>query len=150
LSDEIVANAGTTMQLTCAAIALICLAGAATALATSVTWPVSWQRAARRTLVTLTWFGAVLLILRSLDIYLEFNLQLTGVSSIDPARHDNFLHLSRWFMFFWLPFFVLGAIAWTGLAWTYTRRGTAARSTGAPSTASSRSAVSDADAGIAV
>jgi hypothetical protein len=150
LSDDIVADAGTDMQLSCAAIALFCLAGAATALATTGSWSVSWHRAARRTLLTLTWFGAVLLILRSIDIYLEFNLQLTGVSSIDPARHDNFLHLARWFLFFWLPVFVVGATAWTGLAWTYTRRATGSRSDAPAGTARSRNAVSDADPGIAV
>lgn len=120
LSDKIVRNAGTGMQLGCAAIAVFCLCGAATALGTQVDWPPHRQRAARLALVVLTWFGAVLLVARSVDIYVEFGLNLTGAGPVPADQHENFLHLGRWFLFLWLPYFVLGAIAWTGLARSFT------------------------------
>lgn len=76
---------------------------------------------ARRAILGLVWFGAALLVVRSVDIFIEFNLGLTGVWDVPAEERDNYLHLARWFMFFWLPCFVLGAVAWTGLAWTYSR-----------------------------
>lgn len=125
LSDRIVDHAGFAMALDCAIIAAFCLCGAAVAVATvrnPIVLPARTERLARRVLTGLVWFGAVLLIARSLDIFVEFNLGLTGVWPTPADRHDNFLYLARWFMFFWLPWFVLGAIAWSRLAWTYTRR----------------------------
>jgi len=99
------------MALSCAAIALFCLGGAATALATVRDWPAPLRRPARRVLIGLTWFGAVLLLARSVDIYVEFNLSLTGLLHVPAAQHADFLHLSRWFMFCYGPWFALGAIA---------------------------------------
>jgi Protein of unknown function (DUF3995) len=122
LRDDVVRKAGLAMALSCAAIAIFCLCGSAAALATIRPWP-RLQRPVRRVLLGLVWFGAVLLILRSLDIYVEFGLVLTGLSHVPADHHDNFLHLARWFMFFWLPWFVLGAISWTRLAWKYTTSG---------------------------
>jgi hypothetical protein len=119
LSDKVVAHAGAWMAFSCALIALFCLCGAATALATVRPGPI--PRAARRVLTGLVWFGAVLLIARSADIFVEFNLVLTGIDHVPADEHANFLHLSRWFMFGYLPWFVLGAIAWTRLAWTHSR-----------------------------
>lgn len=119
LSDNVVEDAGTGMAISCAGIALFCLCGAATALATVTDRPVA--RSARRVLVGLVWFGAVLLMGRSLDIFVEFNLALTELRHVPASDRTNFLHLSRWFMFGYLPWFVLGAIAWTRLAWRYTR-----------------------------
>lgn len=121
LSDRVVHDAGTSMAISCAGIALFCLCGAAVALATVQNWPASRQTLIRRTVIALTWFGAVLLIARSVDIYVEFNLVLTGLEHIPADQHADFLHLSRWFMFCYGPWFALGAIVWTRLAWRYTR-----------------------------
>jgi hypothetical protein len=121
LSDRVVDDAGLAMALSCAGIAAFCLAGATVAMATVQDWPVSRQALLRRTLIVLTWFGAVLLIARSVDIYVEFNLVLTGLEHIPADEHANFLHLSRWFLFCYGPWFAVGAIAWTRLAWHYTR-----------------------------
>jgi Protein of unknown function (DUF3995) len=120
LSDQAVRGAGLGMAISCAAIALFCLCGAATALATVRDWPGPMRRPARRVLIGLTWFGAVLLLARSVDIYVEFNLSLTGLLHVPAGQHADFLHLSRWFMFCYGPWFALGAIAWTRLAWRYT------------------------------
>jgi hypothetical protein len=122
LSDQAVRHAGLGMAISCAAIALFCLCGAATALATVRDWPAPLRWPARRVLIGLTWFGAVLLLGRSVDIYMEFNLSLTGLLHIPAGEHADFLHLSRWFMFCYGPWFALGAIAWTRLAWRYTTR----------------------------
>jgi hypothetical protein len=78
------------------------------------------RRPARRVLIGLTWFGAVLLLARSVDIYVEFNLSLTGLLHVPAGQRADFLHLSRWFLFCYGPWFALGAIAWTRLAWRYT------------------------------
>jgi hypothetical protein len=121
LSDRVVRDAGTSMAISCAGIALFCLCGAAVAMATVQDWPAARQAVVRRALIVLTWFGAVLLIARSVDIYVEFNLVLTGLEHIPADQHANFLHLSRWFMLCYGPWFALGAIAWTRLAWRYTR-----------------------------
>ena len=123
LSDRAVRDAGLAMALSCAGIALFCLCGAAVALATVREWPPRWQAAVRRALVGLTWFGAVLLILRSLDIFVEFSAILTRLWSLPGGDWPNYLHLARWFMFVYLPWFALGAITWTRLAWRYTRAG---------------------------
>jgi hypothetical protein len=123
LSNEIVDDAGVAMAVNCALIAVIRLCGAAVALGTVRPWPARLDRAARRTLLVLAWFGAVLLVARSVDIFVEFSLGLTGVWTVPAERHDNYLYLARWFMFFWLPWFALGAIAWWRLAWTYARSG---------------------------
>lgn len=120
LSTKIVDGAGTGFALGCLGIALFCLCGALTALAT-LRWPIAWHRSSRRVLVGLLWFGAALLVLRSIDIFVEFNLGLTGLVHIPADQHADYLHMARWFMFFWLPLFVVGAIAWTRLAWRYTR-----------------------------
>lgn len=122
LSDHVVDNAGLAMALACGLIAIFCLCGALAALGTVRPWPMGWQRPARRVLLGLVWFGAALLTLGSVDVYVEFNLALTDLRQVPAKDHANFLHLSRWFMFFWLPWFVLGAISWTRLAWTYTAR----------------------------
>jgi len=135
LSDRVVRDAGWAMALSCAGIALFCLCGAAVALATVREWPPRWRTGARRVLVGLTWFGAVLLILRSVDIFVEFSLTLTGVWSLPADDWANFLHLARWFMFVYLPWFTLGAIAWTRLAWRYTRAGQHASLRAEPATA---------------
>ena len=121
LSEQAVRDAGSGMAISCAGIALFCLCGAAVAMTTVQDWPASRQALLRRALIVLTWFGAVLLIARSLDIYVEFNLVLTGLEHIPADQHTNFLHLSRWFMFCYGPWFAVGAIAWTRLAWLYTR-----------------------------
>lgn len=113
------------MALGCGAIAIFCLCGAAAALGTVRQVPARWQLLTRRVLVGLTWFGAVLLTARAIDIYVEFNLGLTGLWHVPAGHHADYLHLSRWFMFGWLPWFVLGAIAWTRLAWSYTAGGRA-------------------------
>jgi hypothetical protein len=123
LSDRVVRDAGLSMAISCAGIALICLCGAATALATIREWPESLRRPARRVLVGLSWFGAVLLLARSVDIYVEFNLMLTGIEHVPAGQRANFLHLSRWFMFCYGPWFALGAIVWTRLARQYTTGG---------------------------
>jgi Protein of unknown function (DUF3995) len=129
-------NAGWGLQLLNGGIAVFSLCGAATALATLRTWPVRWRRPARRGLAALAWFGACLLLARSIDIYIEFNLATTGILHVPAEDHDNYLHLARWFIFFWLPWFALGALAWTRLAWTFSRMGrrptTRAASGGAP------------------
>jgi hypothetical protein len=140
LSDRVVDGAGLAMALSCAAIAAFCLAGAAVALGTVRPWPPALQRRARTGLIVLTWFGAILLTARCLDIYVEFNLVLTGLEHIPADQHTNFLHLSRWFMFCYLPWFTLGAAAWLRLAWTYSRAASPAHSPrtnlgGTPSTA---------------
>ena len=141
LSNHAVDHAGgASMAINCAGIALFCLAGAATALGTLRPWPTALQRGARRVLVALTWFGAVLLTLRCIDIFVEFNLQLTGVEQVPAGQHANFLHLARWYMFGYLPWFALGATTWQRLAWTYSRAASPARSprtnrASAPSTA---------------
>lgn len=124
LNNRIVDDAGVTMALTCGLIAVICLAGAATALGAVHAWPTVWQRRIRIASVGLLWFGAILLVLRSLDIYVEFNLGLTGLSHVAADQHEEFVRLSRWFEFLWLPWFVLGAVAWTGLAVSFTRNRT--------------------------
>lgn len=121
LSDEIVENADSGMQLGNAAVAALCLCGAAIALATVRAWPQRWRRPVRRTLIGLVGFGAFLLLARSVDIYLEFNLGLTGIWQVPAEDHGAYLHLARWFMFFWLPWFAIGALAWTRLAWTFGR-----------------------------
>jgi len=121
LSNEVVADAGTRMAVSCGVIALFCLCGAATALATTGGRPSRVHRLAPRVLTGLVWLGAVLLVARSVDIFVEFNLVLTGIAHVPAADHANYLHLARWFMFGYLPWFVLGAVAWTRLAWTYTR-----------------------------
>lgn len=121
LSDRVVDQAGLAMALGCAAIAAFCLAGAAVALGTVRPWPPALRRRARTVLVVLTWFGAILLSARCLDIYVEFNLVLTGLEHIPADEHANFLHLSRWFMFCYLPWFAVGAATWLRLAWTYSR-----------------------------
>jgi hypothetical protein len=135
LSDRVVRDAGLAMALSCAGIALFCLCGAAVALATVREWPPRWQAAVRRALVGLTWFGAVLLILRSLDIFVEFSAILTRLWSLPGGDWPNYLHLARWFMFVYLPWFVLGAIVWTRLAWHYTRAGQHASLRAEPATA---------------
>ena len=122
LSDQVVRGAGLGMAISCAAIALFCLCGAAAALATVRDWPAPLRRLVRRVLIGLTWFGAVVLLARSVDIYVEFNLSLTGLWHVPVGQRADFLHLSRWFMFCYGPWFALGAIAWTRLAWRYTTR----------------------------
>lgn len=146
LSGDIVANAGTGMQLLNAAIAAFLLCGALTALSTLRAWPARWRQAARRVLVGLVWFGAVLLAARSVDIYVEFNLGLTGIERVPASQHDNYLHLARWFMFCYLPWFSLGAIAWTRLALAYTRAGVRRIADGAPRTANMSSPASNNEA----
>jgi hypothetical protein len=138
LSDRVVAHAGLAMALSCAGIAAFCLAGAAVAIGTIRSWPPTLKRRARTVLVALTWFGAILLTARCLDIYIEFNLMLTGLEHIPADQHTNFMHLSRWFMFCYLPWFTLGAATWLRLAWTYSRAAPPAQSprtnrSGAPS-----------------
>ena len=140
LSNRVVDHAGLAMALNCAAIALFCLAGAATALGTVRPWPASLEPHARKILVGLVWFGAVLLTLRCIDIFVEFNLVLTGLEHLPADQHANFLHLARWFMFGYLPWFALGATTWLRLAWTYSHAASPARSprtnrASAPSTA---------------
>lgn len=122
LSERVVRDAGLGMALSCAGIALFCLCGAAVALATVRSWPVRRQSMVRRALIGLTWFGAVLLLLRSVDIYVEFNLVLTGLTHVPADQHADFLRLARWFMFGYGPWFAAGAVVWTRLAWRYTRR----------------------------
>jgi Protein of unknown function (DUF3995) len=122
LNHRIVDDAGLTMAVTCGLIALFCLAGAATAIGAVRDWPPRWSRRIRVASVGLLWFGAVLLVLRSLDIYIEFGLGLTGISHIAADQHDEFVRLAQWFEFLWLPWFVLGAVAWTGLAISFTRK----------------------------
>lgn len=117
LSESIVSGAGTGMALACGAIAVFCLCGAAVALGSVAEHPELLRPPVRRVLVALTWFGAVLLVLRSVDIYVEFSLALTGVRQVPPEQLENFLHLSRWYMFGYGPWFALGAVAWTRLAW---------------------------------
>lgn len=123
LNADVVRDAGVGMAVSCGAIALFCLCGAAAALGTAHDWPERFGRRVRRALVGLTWFGAVLLITRSVDIYVVFTLALTGVQHVPAAQQADFVHLSRWFMFLYLPWFTLGAIAWTRLAWRYPRAG---------------------------
>ncbi|MPZ62824.1 MAG: DUF3995 domain-containing protein [Propionibacteriales bacterium] len=121
LSDEIVSEAGGGFQLLNLGIGLFVTAGAATALATLRHWPQQLARISRRVLVGLLWFGAAVLTLRSLDIYVEFQLALTEVWDVPDVDRDDYLSMARWFMFFWLPWFALGALAWTRLAWSFTR-----------------------------
>lgn len=121
LSDRIVRESGFGMALLCAAIAVFCLCGAAAALATLADRPTPLRRDARRVLVGLLWFGAALLVIRSVDIYVEFSLSLTGLQQIPAEQRGNFLHLARWFMFGYGPWFALGAVVWTRLAWRYSR-----------------------------
>lgn len=121
LSARIVDGAGTPMAIACAAIAGFCLCGAAVALATVAERPERVRPPVRRVLVALTWFGAALLVVRSLDIYVEFCLALTGVRQVPPEELANFLHLSRWFMFGYGPWFAVGAVVWARLAWLSSR-----------------------------
>jgi hypothetical protein len=114
-----ITNMSWALQLACAGVAVFCLCGAGTALATLRSWTPRWRPLARRVLLGLAWLGAALLIARSIDVYVEFNLGLTGIWHIPAAQHGTFLHLARWFMFFWLPWFALGALAWTRLARTF-------------------------------
>jgi hypothetical protein len=136
LSDRVVDDAGLSMALSCAGIAAFCLAGVAVALGTVRSWPPALARRARMALIVLTWFGAMLLSLRSLDIYVEFNLVLTGLEHIPADRHADFLHLARWFMFGYGPWFALGATIWLRLAWTYSRAVRRASRSTAPDDAS--------------
>ena len=105
---------------------MFCLCGAGAALATLRSWTPRWRPLVRRVLLGLAWLGAVLLIARSIDAYVVFNLGLTGIVHIPAAQRGTFLHLARWFMFFWLPWFALGALAWTRLARTFARSSPAA------------------------
>jgi hypothetical protein len=71
----------------------------------------------------LAWFGFVLLAARALDIYVEFGLGLTGVTTVAAGERAEFLRLARWFLFLWLPSFTLGAVAWGALATGRAARG---------------------------
>lgn len=121
LSDSIVAESGVGIALLCAAIAVFCLCGAAVALATLVDQPVMLRCNVRRMLGGLVWFGAALLVIRSVDIYVEFSLSLTDLQRVPAEQRENFLHLARWYLFGYGPWFALGAVAWTRLAWRCSR-----------------------------
>ncbi|MQA97547.1 MAG: DUF3995 domain-containing protein [Streptosporangiales bacterium] len=134
LSEAIIRDLGLGFQLLNAGIALFCLCGAATALATLRVWPPRWARLARRVLLGLTGMGAFLLLARSIDIYVEFGLGLTGIRQVPPEYWDNYRHMAAWFLFFWEPWFAFGALAWTRLTWILARTGRAgpARATRVP------------------
>jgi hypothetical protein len=74
------------------------------------------RRVPARLLRGLTWLGFALLAARSLDIYIEFGLGLTGITPISADQRNEYLRLARWSLFLWLPWFTLGAVAWGALA----------------------------------
>lgn len=109
------------LHLACLAIAIFLLCGAVTALATLYRWPPRWMGPARKVLLGLCVFGAVLLAFRTVDIWLEFSWHLTDPSLIPAGELSTYLHLGRWFLLLWGPWFGLGAVLWSGLAWNYGR-----------------------------
>lgn len=125
LSDAIIRDAGTEFQILNAGIALFCLCGAATALATLRPWSPRFATLARRVLLGLLGLGVFLLLGRSIDIYVEFGLGLTGIWQVPPEHWENYRHMAAWFMFFWLPWFAAGAFAWTRLLVLFARARTA-------------------------
>jgi hypothetical protein len=94
-------------------IAAFCIAGGLVALA--FVHPRA-GRLPRGPLRALAWFGFLLLTARAVDIYLEFGLGLTGLSSIAADERAEFLRLAPWFLFLWLPWFATGAALWGTLA----------------------------------
>jgi hypothetical protein len=102
-------------------IGLLCVAGGLVALAT--VRPRGLRAPAWR-LRGLPWLGFALLAARALDIYVEFGLGLTGITTIAADQRDEYLPLARWFLFLWLPWFALGAVAWGALASRPPRRRT--------------------------
>jgi hypothetical protein len=76
----------------------LCVAGGLVALATVRPWG---RRLPRPVLRALAWFGFVLLAAR--DIYVEFGLGLTGITTVAAGERAAFLRLARWFLFLWLP-----------------------------------------------
>lgn len=106
-------------------IAALCVAGGLVALATVRPWG---RRLPRPVLRALAWFGFVLLAARAVDIYVEFGLGLTGITTVAAGERAEFLRLARWFLFLWLPWFILGAVAWGALAARRGSRGRPSRS----------------------
>lgn len=121
LAGPAVENDSLALHLVCLAIAAFLFCGAATALATLYRWPRRWSGLARTTLLGLCTFGAVLLIARTVDIWLEFSWHLTDPAGIPGIERDTYLRLGRWFLLLWGPWFGLGAVLWSGLAWNYGR-----------------------------
>ncbi len=101
-------------------IAAFCVAGGLVALAAVRPWG---RRLASPVLRVLAWFGFVLLAARVLDIYVEFGLGLTGITTVAAGERAEFLRLAGWFLFLWLPWFALGAVAWGALATRHAARG---------------------------
>lgn len=110
-----------TLHVACLGIAVFLLCAAATALATLYRWPQRWGGPARKLLLGLCTFGAVLLTVRTVDIWLEFGWHLTDPAGVPGGGRDTYLYLGRWFLLLWGPWFALGAVLWSRLAWNYGR-----------------------------
>lgn len=123
LTGPLVDHNSMALHLGCLAIAVFLLCGAVTALATLRRWPDRWARLARRVLLGLTVFGALLLAARTVDIWLEFSWHLTEPALIPADQQATYLHLGRWFLLLWGPVFALGAVLWSGLAVNLWRSG---------------------------
>ncbi|MGH3095250.1 MAG: DUF3995 domain-containing protein [Streptosporangiales bacterium] len=119
LAGPAVENGSLTLHLACLAIAAFLLCAAVTALATLYPWPRRWVRPARKVLVGLCTFGAVLLTARTVAIWLEFSWHLTDPAGVPAGGRDTYLYLGRWFLLLWGPWFGLGAVLWSRLAWNY-------------------------------
>lgn len=118
LSDSAVTAHPLGLHLACLAIAVFLLCGAGTALLTTRRWPTQWATLAYRFLLGLTTLGAVLLLARAVDIWLEFSWHLSHPAGIPPADLAQYQALGGWFLLLYGPWFALGGVLWARLAWS--------------------------------
>jgi len=127
LSDSAVTAHPLALHLACLAIAVFLLCGAATAVLTLRSWPERWAVLARRSLLGLTVFGAVLLLGRAVDIWLEFSWHLSHPDGIPTADLAQYQQLGSRFLLLYGPWFALGGVLWARLAWAHWRAGPVSR-----------------------